>query len=84
MKPTRKIPATRMTGVWKPKRSVLFKKNDDDTLGRDSFGFEIDPYGVQEENAIVRDIYAREAACEARICMEDARKERARAKRKKK
>jgi len=34
VKPTRKIPATRMIGVWKPKRSVWFLNNDDTKLGK--------------------------------------------------
>ena len=40
MKPTRKIPVTRMTGIWKPKRSVWFKKNNDDDLGKKPYSRE--------------------------------------------
>jgi len=34
MKPTRKIPKTRMPGVWTTKRKPWFFKNDDSRLGK--------------------------------------------------
>jgi len=56
MKPTRKIPKTKMTGIWKTKRSVWNQKNDDDDLGGNPNASLDDPRLESEKRKTVRDM----------------------------